>query len=83
MFREGKGGEREGEKHQCVVATHTPPTGELACNPDTCPDWESNQRPFGSQASAQSTEPHQSGPMLNVLRCHSISENSLTCHDQA
>ena len=28
------------------------------------PDWESNQRPFGSQASAQSTEPHQ--PRLSV-----------------
>ena len=24
-----------------------------------CPDWESNQWPFGSQASAQSTKPHQ------------------------
>ena len=27
------------------------------------PDWESNRRPFGSQASAQFTEPHQSGLM--------------------
>ena len=24
-------------------------------------DWESNQQPFGSQASVQSTEPHQPG----------------------
>ena len=24
-----------------------------------CPDWESNRRPSGLQASAQSTEPHQ------------------------
>ena len=32
-FRErGKEGER-GEKHQCVVASHAPPTGDLACNP--------------------------------------------------
>ena len=40
-------------------------------------DWESNQRPFGLQASTQSTEPHQPGPfslhringivMLNLL----------------
>ena len=30
-------------------------------SPGMCPDWESNQRPFGSQASAQSTEPHQPG----------------------
>ena len=39
IFREGKG-EREGEKHQhqYVVAFHTPPTGNLACNPGMCPD---------------------------------------------
>ena len=57
----GEGREKEGEKHPCVVASRAPPTGHLARNPDTCPDWESNQRPFGSQASAQSTEPHQPG----------------------
>ena len=34
LFRErGREGEREGEKHQCVVASHVPPTGDLACNP--------------------------------------------------
>ena len=33
---------REGEKHQCVVANHAPTTGDLAGNPDMCPDWESN-----------------------------------------
>ena len=38
----GKEGEREGEKDQCVVASHTPPTGDLAHNPGMCPDWESN-----------------------------------------
>ena len=27
-----------------------------------CPDWESNRRCFGSQAHAQSTEPHQPEP---------------------
>ena len=61
-FRErGKEGGREGEKHQCVVASHMPPTGDLAHNPGTCPDWESNQQPSASQAGAQSTEPHQPG----------------------
>ena len=35
-------GEREGEKHQCVVASHTPLTGNLACNPGMCPDWVLN-----------------------------------------
>ena len=41
----GREGEREREKHPCVVASHTPPTGDLACNPGMCPDW----RPFGLQ----------------------------------
>ena len=42
-FREGREREREGEKHRCVVASRVPPTGDLACNPGVCPDWESNQ----------------------------------------
>ena len=45
-------------KHQCVVASHAPPTGDLAHSPGMCPDWESNQQPFDSQAGSQSTEPH-------------------------
>ena len=60
IFRERKWG-RKREKHQCVSASSTPPTGDLAGNPGMCPDWESNLRPFGSQAGAQSTEPHQPG----------------------
>ena len=36
-----------------------PTTRDLAHNPGMCPGWESNQRPFGLQAGAQSTEPHQ------------------------
>ena len=45
-----RGREGEREKHQCVVASHAPPTGDLARNPGMCPDWESNQQHFGSQA---------------------------------
>ena len=60
IFRErGRKGEKEGEKYQCVVASHMPPAGDLAHNPDMCPDRESNWQPFGSQASTHSTEPHQ------------------------
>ena len=33
-------------KHQ-LAASHTSPTGDLASNPGMCPDWESNQQPFG------------------------------------
>ena len=44
IFRErGREGEIEGEKHQCVVASHEAPTGDPACNPGMSPDWELNQ----------------------------------------
>ena len=50
MYRErGREGEREGEKQQCVGASYTPSTLDQACNPGTCPDWESNQQPFSFQ----------------------------------
>ena len=39
--REGEG-EREGEKHQCVLASRVAPTRDLAYNPGMCPDWELN-----------------------------------------
>ena len=62
IFRErGREGEREGEKHQCVVASRALSTGDLARNPGVCPDWELNWQPFGSQAHTQYTEPHQPG----------------------
>ena len=47
IFREReREGEREGEKHQCVVASLVTPTGDLAHNPDMCPDWEWNCDPL-------------------------------------
>ena len=52
---------REGEKHQCVIASHAPPTGDLASNPGMCPDWEVNQCCFVLHTGAQSPEPHQPG----------------------
>ena len=39
IFREReREGERKGGKHQCVVASYTPPTGDLERNPGMCPD---------------------------------------------
>ena len=72
IFRQrGRVGERKGEKYQCVVAPHTPPTRDLACNPGMCPDWDSNQRPFALQSGAQSTEPHKPGLLpLNFYYTH-------------
>ncbi|KAF6078354.1 hypothetical protein HJG60_009198 [Phyllostomus discolor] len=44
IFRQrGREGAREEEKHRCVVASHAPPTGDLARNPGKCPDWELNR----------------------------------------
>ena len=54
------------EKHRSV-ASHTSPVGDLACDPGMCPNWKSNWRPFGSQASAQSTEPYQPGLLLILI----------------
>ena len=61
FYREEEEKKREGEKHHCVVASHTHATEDLAHNPGLCPDWESNWGPFGSQARTHSTEPHQPG----------------------
>ena len=43
FLERGREREREGEKKQCVVVSHTPPTGDLARNSGMCPDWESNR----------------------------------------
>ena len=40
FLERGEEKEKEGEKHQYVVASHAPPTGNLACNPGMCPDWK-------------------------------------------
>ena len=71
IFRErGREGEREGKKHQCVVASCAPSTGDQACNTGMCPDWESNWWPFGLQAGPQSTEPHQPGIKVNFFNIY-------------
>ena len=58
-----RGGEKEKEKDRNINVwlPLAPPTGDLACNPGMCPDWELNFQPFGSQAHAQYTELHQPG----------------------
>ena len=54
FLERGEGKEKEGEKHQCVVASGAPPTRDLAHNSGMCPDWESNQQLFGSQPALNS-----------------------------
>ena len=81
ILERGREGERKGEKHQCVVASPVPSTGDLACNPGMCPDWESNQWPFGSQARTQSTEPHQPGLLQKCLIMDfKLSGDLFKCH---
>ena len=59
LLERGEGRRKSGrETSMCDCLSHAP-RGDLALNPGMCPDWESNQQPFSSQASAQSTEPHQ------------------------
>ena len=58
----------------CLSCAHT---RDLAHNPGMCPDWESNQQPFASQAPAQSTEVHQLGHpshflLHNAKACHGV-----------
>ena len=67
FLESGERKEKEREKHQCVAASHATPTGDLARNSGVCPDGESEQGPFGSQASPQSTEPHQPGSFPNLI----------------
>ena len=56
----GREGERERETSMCGCLWLT--------TPYWCPDWESNQQPFGSQARAQSTDLHQPGPVFLLLK---------------
>ena len=60
IFREGKGGRKRGrETSMCGCLSSVTLLGTWPANPGMCPDWVSNQRHFGLQASPQSTEPHQ------------------------
>ena len=74
IFRQrGRKGEREGEKHQSVVSSCTPPHWDLAQIPGMCWYWESNQWPCGSQAGTQSTEPHQPGLRICLVHAYAFS----------
>ena len=53
------------EVHQLVVSL-SPPTGEPGPQPRRVPRQGLKRQPFGSQAGAQSTEPHQPG-LVSIL----------------
>ena len=68
FLERGGGREKERERNISVVASHLAPTGNLACNPGMCHDWELNLRPSGSQ------------PTLNPL---SYTRQALLCFNVA
>ena len=60
IFREtGREGERERNINVSLLLV-CPSTGDMACNPGICPDWELNATLWFA-ACAQSTELHQPG----------------------
>ena len=71
MFRErGREGER-GEKHQCVVVLPcTPSTGDLACKPGVCPDWDLTGGPLGGRQTLNPLGPtSHSHSLISRLHC--------------
>ena len=60
-----------------MVASHAPPTGDLAHNPGLCPGWELSRQPFGWQAGTQSTDPHQPGPVASFS--HELTQTFREC----
>ena len=66
--REGKGGRKRGRETPISCLSHTSPNWGPSCNPGMCPNRELNPGPFGSQAGAQSTEPHQPG-LVEFFKC--------------
>ena len=60
LLLEGRGG-RKREKHQCVVASCAPPTGDPAEDPDMYPDQKWNQQTLASQVRTQLIVSHQTG----------------------
>ena len=67
--REREGEERKRNIDVWLPLTH-PATGDLAHNPGMCSHQESNQQPFGSQASSQSTDPYQSGLDVDYIHTY-------------
>ena len=79
LFLDRREGRWEGGKHQWVVACHAPPTGDLACNPGMCPDWESNH---SVRRLALSPLSHTSqGYDMNMFKeCKPVLQNVLELH---
>ena len=51
----------------CGCLSHAPQLGTWPATEAMCPHGESSWQPFGSQAGAQSTEPHQPGQNMGKI----------------
>ena len=71
IFREGGGKEKERERNISVwLHLACPPLDTWpTCNPGMCPDWESNQRPLGSQPALNPLSHTNQDPILTL--CYS------------
>ena len=68
FLERGEGKEKERQRHISVWVPLTPSLLGTWPETQTCAlDWESNQRPFDSQACTQSTELHQPGLTFNIF----------------
>ena len=68
FLERGEGREKEGEKHQCVVASHAPPTRDLARNPGMCQRLGIELATLWFAVCAQSTGLHQPGLKTLVFK---------------
>ena len=83
FLEKGKGGsKRQRETSTCGCLSRTPYWGpDLQPRHEPWLDWESNQPPFGLQASTQSTEPHQLARTFFLNTDHSFSHcYTMLCH---
>ena len=46
LFREGKGGRKKGRETSMCGCLSSAPTGDLACNPGMCPNWNPTGNPL-------------------------------------
>ena len=79
----GEGREKEKKRNITVwLPLAYPAPGNLACNSGVCPDWESNQEPFGWQAGAQSLRHTSQGflkwDLAQLLQWKALQEHN-TC----
>ena len=65
------------EKHP-LVASLCALTKDRTHNPCTCPDWESNPRPFALWYDAQPAEPHRLGLILPFFKLRDLIHLELT-----